>query len=455
MSMEDSVDSKRYKIIGLLYLVFICFAIVNIKVSVLDSNIYTIKSLQSVYFEDLRKINISNEIIENNITQLEKNPKASSFLNIRSRLSKSISIIDSVLLLVNDEFIKYNTSLNEEFNQDKLIEEIYTDINAISKIQKDLFSLSKYISKSQYKIDTKLDSLIPIQSIITNMDGNSEDFEDYLFKNKPTAVSYLQLERIKLLLIHNQLLYQEAALLEINYKPTYFSDSNKILYPINDLKKTYTRNENKGLVQNNIIVTDDIIYKSFVKTVMSNLHTENIFVGLSQPLINSNLGNNFTLEITPETFLAKKDNNYYNVIFNKQGEYTLRFYDIRKGKVLLFEKNIYANPIPDPVIRIKGDNFNYIIKSKDILNSNRLEPILKINNLKSFPGRISTFRLLRIHNGKETESILNYGELFQIPAQKLIGNLKKDDFLIIDNVTTSLYDGTSRISSPLMYKIIE
>jgi hypothetical protein len=454
MAMEDSVDSKRYKIISLLYLVFICFAIVNIKVSVLDSNIYTIKSLQSVYSEDLRKINISNEIIENNITQLEKNPKASSFLNIRSRLSKSIAIVDSVLFLVNSEFIKNNTSLNEEFNQDKLIEDIYEDINALNKIETDLFSLSKFIAKSKFKVDTKLDSLIPIQSMITNMDGNSEYFKEYLFKNKPTAISYLQLERIKLLLIHNQLLYQEAALLEINYKPTYFSESNKILYPINEFKKTFTRNDNKGLVQNNIIITDDNIYKSFVKTLMSNLHTENIFVGLNQPLINTDLGSDFTLEITPETFLAKKDKNY-NVIFNKQGEYTLRFYDIRKGKVLLFEKNIYANPIPDPVIRIKGDNFNYIIKSKDILNSNRLEPILKINNLKSFPGRISNFRLLRIHNGKETESILNYGELFQIPAQKLIGNLKKDDFLIIDNVTTSLYDGTSRISSPLMYKIIE
>ena len=80
---------------------------------------------------------------------------------------------------------------------------------------------------------------------------------------------------------------------------------------------------------------------------------------------------------------------------------------------------------------------------------------MKINNLKSFPGRINNFRLLRIHNGKEFESIMNYGELFQIPAQKLIGNLRKDDFLIIDNVTTSLYDGSSRISSPLMYKIIE
>ena len=73
MPIDDSVESKRYKIIGLLYLVFICFAIVNIKISVLDSNIYTIKSLQSIYIEDLSKISISNVIIDNNIALLEKN----------------------------------------------------------------------------------------------------------------------------------------------------------------------------------------------------------------------------------------------------------------------------------------------------------------------------------------------------------------------------------------------
>ena len=454
MPIDDSVESKRYKIIGLLYLVFICFAIVNIKISVLDSNIYTIKSLQSIYIEDLSKISISNVIIDNNIALLEKNPKSTSYLNIRKRLTKSISVVDSVLIFVNREFDKNKTSLNKEFNQDKLIEDVLDDVNALKKIHTDLFDLSKFISNSQFKIKTNLDSLIPIQDKIMNLTGDTQDFEDYLFKKKPTAISYLQLERIKLLLIHTQLLYQEAALLEINYKPTYFSDLNKILYPINDKKNNYTRNDNKSLIQNNIILANDDIYKSFVKNMMSSLHTENIFVGINQTLINTNLGNDFTLEISPEVSIKKKGNEI-NVTFNKQGEYILRFFDVRKGKELLFEKNIYANPIPDPIIRIKGDNFNYTIKAKDILNSNRLEPILKINNLKTFPGRISNFRLIRVHNGKEEESIINYGELFQIPAQKLIGNLKKDDFLIVDNVTTSLYDGSSRISSPFMYKIIE
>lgn len=454
MSNIDSIDNKRYKIVSLLYLVFICFAIVNIKISVLDSNLYTIKSLQSIYIEDLHKINISNKIISNNINLLNKNVKSNSYLKISKRLEKSIKLVDDVLLKINNDFNSENTSLNEEFNQEKLISEILEDKNTLTKLRTDLFSLSNYISNSRYNIKTSLDSLIPIHDEIVNLNGETDNFVDYLFNNKPTAISYLQLERIKLLLIHNQLLYQEAALLEINYKPTYFSDSNKTLYPINKNNNIYSKINKNNIIQNNIIINDDYVYKSFVKNIMSNLRTENIFVGLSHNILTTNIGNDFIVEIYPEANISRRDN-YINVIFTKQGEYTLRFFDVRKDKILLFEKNIYANLIPDPIIRIKGDNFNYTIKTKDILNSNRLEPILKINNLKSFPGRINNFRLLRIHNGKEFESIMNYGELFQLPAQKLIGNLRKDDFLIIDNVTTSLYDGSSRISSPLMYKIIE
>ena len=55
---EGQVDVKRYQIISLLYIVFICFSVINIKISVLDSNIYTIKSLQALYKEELKKVDI-------------------------------------------------------------------------------------------------------------------------------------------------------------------------------------------------------------------------------------------------------------------------------------------------------------------------------------------------------------------------------------------------------------
>jgi hypothetical protein len=126
------------------------------------------------------------------------------------------------------------------------------------------------------------------------------------------------------------------------------------------------------------------------------------------------------------------------------------------NKKILFEKRIMVNPIPDPVVRVKGDNLSsYTISVKDLLASERLEAKLEINNLNFFPGRINSFKVIRIHNGKEEESVSNYGELFQSPTQKVLGALKKNDMLIFDNVNISLIDGSTRTSAPIIYKIID
>ena len=69
---EGQVDVKRYQIISLLYIVFICFSVISIKISILDSNIYTIRSLQSLDKEEYKKINISNKIIDDKSALITK-----------------------------------------------------------------------------------------------------------------------------------------------------------------------------------------------------------------------------------------------------------------------------------------------------------------------------------------------------------------------------------------------
>mgnify|MGYP000751551004 CR=1 FL=1 len=135
---EGHVDVKRYQIISLLYIVFICFSVINIKISVLDSNIYTIKSLQSLDKEELKKVDISNKIIEDNIALLNKNSKAVSYLKIRSRLNVSSKVIYEVLKHVDDEFAKNNTTLLKQFNGRNLIEEILKDDKGIKILEKDM-----------------------------------------------------------------------------------------------------------------------------------------------------------------------------------------------------------------------------------------------------------------------------------------------------------------------------
>lgn len=452
---EGHVDVKRYQIISLLYIVFICFSVISIKISILDSNMYTIKSFQSLDIEELKKVVISNKIIDDNIDLLKKNEKAVAYLKIRDRLKISNQVISNVLKHVDDEFAKQKTDLFKQFNSKNLIEEILKSDKGVKVLEKDLFELSDMIKKSPFTIKTSLDSLIPIQPTVTTLKGKVESWEYYLFMHKPSAISYMQLERIKLLLTKTQLLYQEAALAEIGYQPTYFSQFNPKLYVLKSSVKEYKEEEIIKPGQKVISVNDEV-FDDLFKRILASLHTENIFVGLNNTLLSDfdfMMGRDFEVEILPKVNINRTNNNY-KVIFNKTGEYMLRFYDLRKDRKVLFEKRIMVNPIPDPIVKVKGDNLNnYTISVRDLLNAERLEAKLEINNLNYFPGRINSYKVIRIHNGKEEESANNYGELFQSPTQKVMGALKKNDLLIFDNVNISLVDGSSRTSAPIIYKI--
>jgi hypothetical protein len=218
---EGHVDVKRYQIISLLYIVFICFSVINIKISVLDSNIYTIKSFQSLEKEELKKVSISNKIITDNLALINKSPKAVSYLKIRTRLVQSYDIVNRVIQHVDSEFVKEKTDIFKQFNSRNLIEKILKSDKGVGLLDKDLFELSNFIKKSPYKLDASLDDIIPLKRTVTTIKGKDEDWQYYLFMHKPTAISYMQLERIKLLITKTQLVYQEAALAEIGYMPTY------------------------------------------------------------------------------------------------------------------------------------------------------------------------------------------------------------------------------------------
>ena len=315
---EGHVDVKRYQIISLLYIVFICFSVISIKITILDSNIYTIKSLQSIDKEELKKVNISNKIIDDNNGLLINKDKAQAYLKIRSRLKLSREVVESVLKYVDDEFAKNKTSILKEFNSKNLIEEILKSDRGVKLLEKDLFELSDFIKKSPYKLQTSLDSLIPIEKNITTIKGKVEPWEYYLFMHKPTAISYMQLERIKLLITKTQLLYQEAALAEIGYLPTYFSQFNPKLYVLKSSVKEY-KEEDIIKPGQKVISENDQVFDDLFQNILSALRAENIFVGLNNTLLSDfkyNLGKDFELEISPKVNISKVDNNILLNIFD-------------------------------------------------------------------------------------------------------------------------------------------
>jgi hypothetical protein len=462
INVENYSDKKRAQIISLLYIIFVCFSVLNIKISILDSNFYSIKSFEVLDKENRTKIDLSNTIINNNYDKINSTASGHEYILIKNRLQKSYDKLNGLLDLINKDFKKNDETLFTQFNKKKLIELTLNSENGIPAIKKDLFELSKFINSSSMKISSYLEEFVPISDSIVNFKGNKQSWESYLFLHKPTAMSYMQLVRIKLLISHTQLLYQEEALNQIGYKPTYFSNEfpetydvkNKITAITESLKMPLNFTPEIDPISNSksINLTDDIFNK-----ILQTIHTENIFAGLNTVLFSDfdlQLGKDVEIEIEPKVNSSYKDKTFI-ANFNRVGDYTLKFYDLRSGeKKLLFKKIVYANKMPDPILRLKGENLgNFNVSIKDITSSERLEAILTINNLEYFPGRINSFRVMKIHAGIEAETVVNYGELFQSNTQKLISGLQKNDFIIFDNINVSLVDGTSRKPPPLLYKI--
>lgn len=461
-SVGNSADSKRSQIVTLLYIIFVCFSVLNIKMSILDSNSYSIKSFEILEKDTRKKIDLSNMIIRNNLVQIESSPKGHSFLMIRTRLNESYKKMNAILDLINTEFNKKGETIVTEFNRRNLIESILKSDKGLPIIKKDLFELSKFINSSSYSIPSYLDDFVPIADSIVNFKGKKQLWDSYLFLHKPTAMNYMQLVRIKLLITHTQLLYQEAALKEIGYLPTFFSKNNPALYELRNNVKIISEEAKEPLTKFTSselknTKTSDIVIDDIFNKILKTIHTENIFAGINTVLFNDfdfQIGKDVEIEISPKVNTAIANKNFI-ANFNRVGEYQLRFYDLRSGdKKLLFEKKLTASKMPDPILRVKGDNLgNFSISIKDLTSSERLEAVLNINNLDYFPGRINSFRVLKIHSGIEAESAINYGELFQSNTQKLISSLEKNDFVIFDNINVSLVDGTSRKPPPILYKI--
>jgi hypothetical protein len=408
--------------------------------------------------EEVKKVDISNSVIQDNIDILSKSEKVNSYLKIRTRLAKSYVVISGVINYVDSEFAAKHTTLLKQFNGRNLIEEILKSEKGVKQLSIDLFDLSEFIKKAPFKLQTSLDSLIPIQKQVTTIKGKVDEWDYYMFMHKPSAISYMQLQRIKLLVAKAQLLYQEAALAEIGYQPTYFSKFNPKLYVLKSTVKEYKPDE---IIQPNQKAVDknDEIFDELFKNIINSLHTENIFTGLTTSFISDfkfDFDKDFTFEVIPKTKISQVGKDF-KITFSKSGDYLLKFYDLRKqDKKLLFDKKIMVNPLPDPLVRVKGDNLNtYNISVKDLLAAERLEANLEINNLKYFPGRINSYKVVKIHNGKEEESVSNYGELFQSTTQKILGSLRKNDLVIFDMINMSLVDGSTRTSPPIIYKIID
>ena len=458
--MAAHVDVKRYNIISLLYIISICFSVLQIKMSILDSDAYAIKTYEYLAAEQEKQITLSNNIIKLNEVKFSKDAITQGYLTARARIDASKAKVDAYINLINGSLAKSGLTIFTEFNKRSKVEAIFKKDSSIYKLKDELFDLAHFLKNSKYGLATKFQELVPIEEEVPNLKGKKKEWTQFLFFHKPTAVSYLQLLRIKLLLEEAQLTYQEAALAKIGYVATYFSAVDKKFYEMkNKMEKIVPEAHKLEDVKKIELFKEVTAFDSLIQNVVNSLHTENIFVGVNSSILSDFgyvIGKDFQIDINPKATIVRAGNSY-KVFFNKVGEYELRFTDLREGKnKFLFTKKVRVNPLPDPIVHVKGNNLNsYAISKKELLSADRLQATLDINSLNYFPGRINGFKVIRLHNGMEQEAVMNNGELFQAPTQKLMGNLIKNDIIIFDQINISLVDGSSRNPAPLILKIVD
>lgn len=490
------ININRYRLITLLYVIFVCLSVLNIPVSLLDSNYHLIKTLEYQEESRLKDVAFANEVIAGQ-DQTKFNDTARTYLDIRDSIHKCYVVIDQVDSAILKKFAALNTSLDKEFNSKRKIEEILVKDSLIVRMRGALFGLVSFLESKPMQLDSSIKMLTPVIPMVKTRSSSSDmEWDRYLFLHKPTAISYMQIKRIKVLLLDNEFLYQNAALRMVHFIPAYHSESTQQTFIRHDavhvsaptpvaneeqdsssqaranskekavldsmrnaatqfMQKISRLETEKANERQNVLKEFD----NFFQQVVAAMHAEHLYVGITNPLLQNfgyELGRDFTLEISPAANIAR-DKKDLNVVFRTPGDYKLRFTDLRGGDgKFIFERKVHVSLLPNPVVKLSGDNnLKDLISVRDLFVANRLVASVNANDIDYFPGRITGYRVSRITKTKEEISVYNYGEVFQAGTQQLLKSLIKGDLLLFDRLTLAMQDGTTRSSNSIVYKIDE
>jgi hypothetical protein len=473
-----AINKNRYRLITLLYVIFVCLSVLNIPSSLLDSSYYSVKTVEYQEKARLEQVNFANQLIGDEAEKLS-NDSAKTYLAIQNRIHKSYEMLEKFDQHVQKRLADQKTDVWHEFNSTRRMEEIFLEKegnekrNNIQKVFDELFDLVKFLNSQPLQIDSSIKTLIPVVEIIKSKVGGKEyELDRYLFLHKPVAISYYHLKRIKLLLLDVENVYQLSALKTIGYVQAFYSlqtnttvlfkqgemskvlDAEKqaeIMKRIKDEVNKNTSNSNSDMASND----------ELVKRLNNALQNEIFFVGIKNQILKSlnySATGDFGIQVFPEnsTVLTKTGNDYY-LYFKKPGLFTIKFIDKRTSEnKLLFDKRVDVSLLPNPLIKLNTETMtNNILNVRDLLSSNRLIAYMGSSAFKNFPGRINGYQVVKVSSDGRKQTEYNYGDVFQPKTQTLIGSCRKGDLIIFDMIQISLSDGTTRNANPMTFKIVE
>ncbi|MBU3743664.1 MAG: hypothetical protein FGM61_03830, partial [Sediminibacterium sp.] len=428
--MAVNINLNRYRLITLLYVIFVCLSVLNIPSSLLDSYFYSIMTLEYEIKSTEDQVGFANRVIQDKQVQLNASDSARVFLGMQNRIHSSYEKMKQFDLGLQKYLDGLNTDTKAQFNNRKYTEAYFLKDSALNNVKKDLVSLVTFLKSQPYQVDQAIEALVPMRETILSQSGALKEWDTYLFLHKPTAISYFHIKRIQLILIQNENIYQNAALKTIGYQPSYYSEKEKeaILFQPNT---NTTKNIEQQLLQDtfpktpapkpqppaapatpkypvqadstNDMASNTDNFDEFIQRIITSLHSETFYVGIQNEVLrefNYLMGVDFDFEITPNADVRNIKNSYF-IKFPKTGLYTLRFSDRRKfKKKVSFEKKVQVQLIPPPQVKLSGDgsnSFKEFASVKDLFSANRLVTYLQIYDIPTYAsGRINSYYVTRI-----------------------------------------------------------
>lgn len=458
--MGTKINLTRYRLVLLLYLVFICLSLLTVPKSLLEGNISVINTLS--YQEKLLNAQIKPlEEIGEKLEQNSDDVSFNNFTNSKTNILNTYQFLDSVDIHFLEFLTQNKTSILGEFSKKGLVNKYFEKDSLVFDMKMRLFDMTEKVIENDSLIGRNLANEIPVQqSIVLSRSSKRIDWHKFYFIDRPTSVAYMHLKRIKLLLLQTYIDIQKNYILKAQQNQNLTLDSIVNLKKIiekTDLRVPQVINEKIDIPSEEIEKYIDDIPVSIKNEILNNFELSNLFVGIpADVLINKTNTemSKFSIDISPKANV-KIDSKKIQILFKQSGRYNIKMYfESEKGKKLLMERKLTVDKVPDPFVSLQsGNSVSTNFTLDDLSKLNSLTAVLPLKNSQNIPVIINGFRATLFGDGKQKASFYNYGAAFQSGMKDLLSLVSKGDLLLLDNITVALGDGSTRTVNPIIYKM--
>lgn len=455
--MAAPINTNRYRLILLLYLVFVCLSLLSVPASLLESNLYVIRTLS--YQEQIirKQLYRSEELVkEADTAMLRGQPAIKVFVGLQQEIRRSFLFLDSVETTLLDTLRSQGTSIEKEYAKRRKLNSFFEHDSLAFKIETMLFSLADTISRYDTALGAEFKRWLPATKWISTQNGKDIKWVNFFFLNKPASVSYMQFKRIKLLLLQ----YQSDNWEKINSLVAQALLTNQQrLSSLLEEQQRQTNTVSASLRELTATTKKQLTLKQLQFDLLKGIRLDRFYAGIGLTLLAD--VPNLRMEDVDVTFSPKvrvnKTPQGINVIFPSSGQYRFRLYlVIENSSQLVLERTLFVQRLPDPEVYLLSDNTaKNVISSVELIRASGLKTTILASGVPTVSSSVNGFRVTLLNTIRQSAALYNYGQIFQEDTKKLFSGLKGGDLLLFDDITVAIGDGSTRTVKPFIYKISE